>query len=156
MNNSWSYLSQKCACDVRHQRTRHTMVIFGQKNGPISWGSRIHFNWWQPVRFLDRYINWWARGALPVLPQPQLQGASGTVIAARFELSVSHSLFEFLCRFYTFRAFQDAPPCTCYVFYVGIEIMYIMFRKERIKCFQIFFCPSTYIFSYVILVLIPT
>jgi hypothetical protein len=34
----------------------------------------------------------WARGALTVLPQPQLQGASGTVIAARFELSVSHSL----------------------------------------------------------------
>ncbi len=30
--------------------------------------------------------------ALTVLPQPQLQGASGTVIAARFELLVSHSL----------------------------------------------------------------
>ncbi len=29
--------------------------------------------------------NLWARGALTVLPQPQLQGASGTVIAARFD-----------------------------------------------------------------------
>ncbi len=27
----------------------------------------------------------WARGALTVLPQPQLQGASGTVISARFD-----------------------------------------------------------------------
>ncbi len=27
----------------------------------------------------------WARGALPVLPQPQLQGASGTVLLARFD-----------------------------------------------------------------------
>jgi hypothetical protein len=30
-------------------------------------------------------LTWWARGALAVLPQPQLQGASGTVIAARFD-----------------------------------------------------------------------
>ncbi len=28
---------------------------------------------------------YWARGALTVLPQPQLQGASGTVIAGRFD-----------------------------------------------------------------------
>ena len=34
----------------------------------------------------------WALGALTVLPQPQLQGASGTVLPVRFELSVSHSL----------------------------------------------------------------
>ncbi len=39
-----------------------------------------------------RSLSWWARGALTVLPQPQLQGASGTVIAARFEHAVSHSL----------------------------------------------------------------
>jgi len=32
-----------------------------------------HGNWW-----------WWARGALTVLPQPQLQGASGTVLPVRF------------------------------------------------------------------------
>jgi hypothetical protein len=44
-------------------------------------------NWWG-----WGHCGWWAQGALTVLPQPQLQGTSGTVIAARFELSVSHSL----------------------------------------------------------------
>ncbi len=66
--------------------------------------------------------SWWAQGALTVLPQPQLQGAFGTVIAARFEQAVSHSLSQFLPRFYTFWAFQDAPPCTRYVFYVEIQM----------------------------------
>ncbi len=68
----------------------------------------------------------WARGALTVLPQPQLQGASGTVLAARFELLVSHSLSWFLRRFYTFWAFQDAPPCTRYVFYIGIKNFFLV------------------------------
>jgi hypothetical protein len=62
----------------------------------------------------------WAQGALTVLPQPQLQGASWTVIAARFEQAVSHSLNQFLRRFYTCWAFQVSTPCTPYVFYVGI------------------------------------
>ena len=44
------------------------------------------------VNLLDRFGCCWAQGALPVLPQPQLQGASGTVLAAGFELLVSHSL----------------------------------------------------------------
>ena len=30
-------------------------------------------------------VEYWARGALTVLPQPQLQGVSGTVISARFD-----------------------------------------------------------------------
>ncbi len=38
------------------------------------------------------YISLWSRGALTVLPQPQLQGASGMVLPVRFELLVSHSL----------------------------------------------------------------
>jgi hypothetical protein len=54
----------------------------------------------------------WARGALTVLPQPQLQGASGTVISVRFEQAVSHM----------FALYQVLLPCTHYVFYVGIQI----------------------------------
>ena len=46
MNNSCSYLSQKCVCDVRHQKNRHIMVIFWQKIRPIWWGAQIHFYWW--------------------------------------------------------------------------------------------------------------
>jgi hypothetical protein len=32
MNNSCSYLSQKCRCDIRVQPKRPKMVIFGHKN----------------------------------------------------------------------------------------------------------------------------
>ncbi len=71
---------------------------------------------------LSHAVCLWARGALAVLPQPQLQGASGTVISARFEQAVSHSLTQFLRRFYTFWAFQMCPLCTHYVFYVGIQM----------------------------------
>ncbi len=66
----------------------------------------------------------WARGALPVLPQPQLQSAFGTVLAAGCELSVGHSLCLFLSRFYTYWAFQVCPLCMRYVFYVGIKIVF--------------------------------